>query len=243
MKSLHGAIPLAVLAATARAHVPVIGGSGGTDIGNHASIPTENTFSSSVDEDYQDDHSVDIDETTIIKPGRPKRDNRGDAFPQVPVKPTTLIGGPSGIDVGNTVDIPTLNEFSSSITESYTDDHSVDIDVTTIIKPYHRQKHPAVGFHHPMHQARNEGPSNVIGPNSFDSGNSFDATSYNSFDTDTNVSVDDDHSVKINSYEVIAPGGHDHDHHDHHEQPHYEGQEEEQPSKPAFYPQPEAPAP
>ncbi|KAL4817421.1 hypothetical protein BDW67DRAFT_183680 [Aspergillus spinulosporus] len=250
MKGLHGGIPLAVLAATARAQVQVIGGPSGADVGNHASIPTENTaistvnedfkddhsfelehevkvyppghghrkrvtggpgtsviggpsgddignsfaaasvniFSSEVNEAYKDDHSVDIDKTTIIKPYHHRRD---DNFPEVPDRPT-VIGGPSGDDIGNVADIPTLNEFSSSVTESYVDNHSVDVDKNTIVKPHWRRQHSAV----------------LDGPGGDDVGSAAFLAGVNKFSSSFTGKYKDDHSVDIDKTTIVKPGGH-----------------------------------
>ncbi|KAL4983386.1 hypothetical protein BDW68DRAFT_35111 [Aspergillus falconensis] len=250
MKGLHGGIPLAVLAATARAQAQVIGGPSGADIGNHASIPTENTatttvnedfkddhsfelehevkvfppghghhkrvaggpggsviggpsgddignafgaatvnsFSSEVNEAYKDDHSVDIDKTTIVKPHHHRR---GDNFPEVPVKPT-VIGGPSGDDIGNVADIPTLNEFASSVTESYVDDHSVDVDKNTIVKPHWRRQHGSV----------------LDGPGGDDVGSAAFLANVNEFSSSFTGKYKDDHSVDIDKTTIIKPDSH-----------------------------------
>ncbi|KAL5001773.1 hypothetical protein BDV10DRAFT_191806 [Aspergillus recurvatus] len=242
MKGLHGGIPLAVLAATARAQVQVIGGPGGVDVGNHASIPTENTatttvnedfkddhsfelehevkvyppghghhkrvargssgddignafgaatvnsFSSEVNEAYKDDHSVDIDKTTIVKPHHHRR---GDIFPEVPAKPT-VVGEPSGDDIGNVADIPTLNEFTSSVTTAYFDDHSVDVDKNTIIKPHSRRQHVSV----------------IDAPGGDDVGNAAFLADVNKLSSSFTGKYKDDHSVDIDKTTIIEPDSH-----------------------------------
>ncbi|KAL5339514.1 hypothetical protein BJX70DRAFT_397713, partial [Aspergillus crustosus] len=109
MKGLYRGIPLAVLAATAHAQVQGIGGSGGTDIGNGAAIPTENSVSSSVAEEYTDDHSLEFEHEVHVYPKGQGHDHhkRTAGFPG----DDSAIGGPGGVDIGNSADIPTLNEF------------------------------------------------------------------------------------------------------------------------------------
>ncbi|KAL4886909.1 hypothetical protein BJY04DRAFT_212879 [Aspergillus karnatakaensis] len=188
MKGLYRGIPLAVLAATAQAQVQVIGGSRGTDIGNAAAIPTKNTVSNSVSEEYTDDHSLELEHEVYIAPGHGHHKRDG----------PTVIDGPGGVDIGNSADIPTLNEFSSAYSESYTDDHSIDIDKTTIIKP---------GRH--GHSRR--GDSSVIGGSKgIDVGNSADIPTLNSFTAAYSEAYDDDHSVDIDETTIIKPGGHGH---------------------------------
>ncbi|KKK19674.1 hypothetical protein P175DRAFT_0497301 [Aspergillus ochraceoroseus IBT 24754] len=185
----------------------VIGGPGGIDTGNDATIPVTNDFSSSVTDDYTDDHSVDIDETFAIggwphehgfRPGMPGFERRSKGqFAEGPGE-ATVIGGPSGVDVGNGADIPTDNSFTSSVTDTYTDDHSVDInDKTTIWAP----EHPAHGYHHPMHIARHsgKGPTVIGGPSAVDVGNSADIPTTNSFSSSVDDTYTDDHSFSWES--------------------------------------------
>ncbi|KAJ0417931.1 hypothetical protein BJY00DRAFT_197496 [Aspergillus carlsbadensis] len=177
----------------------VIDGPGGVDVGNSASIPTVNEFSSSFTGKYKDDHSVDIDKTTIIK--KPDHHWGGKDRRNAP----SVIDGPGGVDVGNDAFIPTVNKFSASFTGKYKDDHSVDIDKTTIIKKPHHDEHPALGFHHPMHQARGDHPTLIGGPSGVDIGNSADIPTLNSFVSSVDESYTDDHSVDVDKTFIVKP--------------------------------------
>ncbi|THC94104.1 hypothetical protein EYZ11_006433 [Aspergillus tanneri] len=175
MKGLHGGIPIAVLAAVARAqYSELIGGSKGVDTGNSAAVPSTNEFASIYNDKNKDDHSIDIDHSVDIdhqvdvdvhpRPPhhhwRPRADgshahghdhDRGDA---------TLIGGSGGVDSGNSASVPSTNQFSSLYDEDNKDDHSVDIDhdvdvnhdidVDVHAKPPH---HPRPPHHHPRPRA------------------------------------------------------------------------------------------
>ncbi|KAL3476978.1 hypothetical protein BJX99DRAFT_257879 [Aspergillus californicus] len=168
----------------------LIGGASGVDVGNNADISTLNEFGSSVAGSYTDDHSIDVDTDTIIKPGYWRRGN-----------PSSIIDGSRGVDVGSGTSIPTVNKFSASYTGSYKDDHSIDIDATTIIKP----GHPAHGFHHPMHHPRGEDPTLIAGPGGVDVGNSADIPTLNSFTSSVDEDYTDDHSVDFDSTFVFKP--------------------------------------
>ncbi|KAL4951655.1 hypothetical protein BDW69DRAFT_36162 [Aspergillus filifer] len=171
----------------------VIGGPSGPDVGNAADIPTVNTFSSEVDEDYNDDHSWDVDATTVIKPHWWRRGE----------EPATVIGGPSGPDVGSSATFATVNKFSSEYTGKYSDNHHVDVDSTVVVKP---PGHPALGFHHPMHQGR-AGPATVIGgPSGPDVGNSADIPTVNTFTSTVDEDWNDDHHADVDSDFIVKPG-------------------------------------
>ncbi|PWY87787.1 hypothetical protein BO70DRAFT_378336 [Aspergillus heteromorphus CBS 117.55] len=193
----------------ARHHGDVIGGPDGVDTGNTAAIPFTNDFSSSVDEKYKDDHSVDVNkDKTIVDPKHPwlhhwKKDH-GD-----------VIGGPDGIDTGNTADIPFTSTFTSSVDEKAKDDHSVDINKDkTIVDPKHPWRH---------HWKKEHG--NVIGgPDGIDTGNTADIPFTSTFTSGVSEDYKDDHSVDLNKDKtVVDPAhpwrhhwvrgeGHDHDH-------------------------------
>ncbi|KAL2825888.1 hypothetical protein BJY01DRAFT_151535 [Aspergillus pseudoustus] len=341
MKGLHGGIPLAVLAAAAHAQAQGMGGSRGTDIGNIASIPTENTASTTVSEEYNDDHSfeleheiqvypqgkdrrhdkrsanapdgtgsdgageidigndasiptvnkfsssftgkynddnsIDIDKTTIIKGQKDqdhwRRDDDDDKFPEVPEGPTA-VDGPDGIDIGNIADIPTVNDSDASVSETSNDDHSVDVDKTTVVKSDHERRgtpvvdvgsstfiptvneysasfkgkynddhsvdidkttiikkpsrnhdeHPALGFHHPMHHARDERPTTSDG---VDIGNKADIPTLNSFTSDIDAEYNDNHSVDISDKtKIIKPAEDHHEDEDHHGDDHHDDHED-----------------
>ncbi|KAL4922362.1 hypothetical protein BDW62DRAFT_52181 [Aspergillus aurantiobrunneus] len=193
MKGLHGGIPLAVLAAAARAQ-DVIGGPKGADVGGHASIPTKNTFSSSVDDDYKDDHSVDIKHDFDIDNHHhwPHPWKRG--HPE-----TSVIDGPEGDDVGNSASVPTVNTFSSEVEDEYTDNHSVDAKNDVDIDHKHGRPHPKRG--HPE-------TSVIDGPEGADVGNSAAIPTVNSFSSDVDEDYKDDHHWdQKNELDVERPWG------------------------------------
>ncbi|KAL4923881.1 putative GPI anchored protein [Aspergillus undulatus] len=162
-----------------------LGGARGDDIGNVADIPTVNTFSSEVNDEYHDDHSWDIDATTVINPSRPHW-RRGNP-------PANVLGGASGDDIGNAANIPTVNDFSSEVTDSYADDHSLDVDSTFIVKPHHKRA----------------GPANVLGGASGDDvGSSAFIPTVNEFSSSYEGHYNDDHSVDVDATTIIKPPSH-----------------------------------
>ncbi|KAL4978714.1 hypothetical protein BDW66DRAFT_148926 [Aspergillus desertorum] len=130
---LLGSMVAVALGTTAAARV--IGGTGGADVGNYASIPTENTATITVNEDFKDDHSCELEhEVMVYTPGHGHHK-------RVAGRPDpSVIGGPSGDDIGNTFGAATVNSLSSEVNEAYKDDHSVDNDKTAIIKPHHHRR-------------------------------------------------------------------------------------------------------
>jgi hypothetical protein len=164
----------------------------------------------------------------------------------------TVIGGPGGVDIGNIADIPTWNSFFSSVDESYKDDHSVDVDKTTIVEPHKRAQ-----------RLGDDDDTLIDGPDGIDIGNVYTAATLNSINTQTHENVNDDHSVKIKSHEVIKPGpphyeghGEQHDEHDdrpkeeqhseqhdeHDDKPKEEQHSEQKPPQPTFHSNPQPPA-
>ncbi|RAH75307.1 putative GPI anchored protein [Aspergillus aculeatinus CBS 121060] len=119
-------------------HVDVIGGAEGIDTGNTFDMPITSKFSSVVNDAYIDDHSRDIDrDTTIVNP---KHHGPGHFKARGYYENVDVIGGPEGVDVGNTFDLPITSKFSSTVNDYYQDDHSRDIDVDkTVVKPHHHK--------------------------------------------------------------------------------------------------------
>ncbi|KAA8648885.1 putative GPI anchored protein [Aspergillus tanneri] len=268
MKGLHGGIPIAVLAAVARAQyseliggnidhqvdvdvhprpphhhwrpradgshahghdhdrgdATLIGGSGGVDSGNSASVPSTNQFSSLYDEDNKDDHSVDIDHdvdwgvdsgNSASVPSTNQfsslydEDNKDDHSVDIDHDVDW------GVDSGNSASVPSTNQFSSLYDEDNKDDHSVDIDhdvdvnhdidVDVHAKPPHH--HPRPPHHHPRPRAHgshahghdhDRGDATLIGGSGgVDSGNSASVPSTNQFSSLYNEDNKDDHSVDI----------------------------------------------
>ncbi|KAL4781376.1 hypothetical protein BJX76DRAFT_18098 [Aspergillus varians] len=224
----------------------VVGGPGAVDVGNTASLPTVNKFSASYTGKYSDDHSVDVDGSFVVKPA--SGDRHGPEHPALGFHhamhhartgPATVIGGSGGVDVGNTADIPTLNSFTSSVAQSYKDDHSFDLDSDFIVKGGHKAR--AV---RPAHDDDDDDFDDfdddddttlIGGPSGIDIGNIADIPTVNTFDSQTDESYKDDHSVKVNTDTVIDyPQPHP---------PHFEGHGGPPPSKPHDDWHPEPPAP
>ncbi|PYH90152.1 hypothetical protein BO71DRAFT_83238 [Aspergillus ellipticus CBS 707.79] len=170
----------------------VIGGPSGIDTGNTAAIPFTSTFTSEVNEDYKDDHSVNADlKGTVVRPAHHHwvRENAGhEKHPE-----TEVIGGPSGIDTGNTVAIPFTSTFSSEVNEDYKDDHSVEADLKgTVVRP---------GHHHwpAREETEHHGDHQVIGgPSGIDTGNTADIPFTSIFSSEYSETVQDDHAHKYN---------------------------------------------
>ncbi|EAW25153.1 putative GPI anchored protein [Aspergillus fischeri NRRL 181] len=202
MKGLVGGIPLALLvAAVANGHgeavqeegpVTLIGGPSGDDGGNSAAIGFNSSYSSGVKDNYQDDHSVDVNNTVVAAaPPRPpvlgyhKRDD-----PAV-----TFLKGPSGNDGGNSAEIEFDSSYASDVEDWYKDDHSLDKENHIITPP------PIHGFR------RRDDPSVTLvgGPSGNDGGNSVEVEFDSSYASAVKDSYKDDHSVDIDNHIVHPP--------------------------------------
>ncbi|EAW10416.1 putative GPI anchored protein [Aspergillus clavatus NRRL 1] len=170
-----------------------IGGPSGNDGGNSADVDFKSLYSSAVSESYEDDHSWDIDNKIITPPAPPmpgfrKRGHGGG----------TAIGGPSGADEGNSAGIGLNSKYSSTVTESYKDDHSVDIK-NHIVTP------PPPPFGHPGFRKRGgRGGIAIGGPSGDDGGNSADIKFDNDYLSEINESYKDDHSFDLDN-KIITP--------------------------------------
>ncbi|RAH64117.1 uncharacterized protein BO66DRAFT_406614, partial [Aspergillus aculeatinus CBS 121060] len=158
-------------------HVDVIGGPGGVDIGNTFDLPITSKFSSEVNDYYQDDHSRDLDFNKKIVHKRQHGDD------------VDLIGGPEGVDIGNTFSLPITSKFSSEVNDYYQDDHSWDVDVDK--KLVHKRQH---GDHVDV----------IGGPGGVDTGNTFDMPITSKFSSEVNDYYQDDHSRAIDTDTTIV---------------------------------------
>ncbi|KAH1738338.1 hypothetical protein KXX09_004540, partial [Aspergillus fumigatus] len=182
--------------------VTLVGGPSGNDGGNSVEFEFDSSYASVVKDAYKDDHSVGIENHITHPPPAPGFRKRGDGD-------TTVIGGPSGNDGGNSAEIEFDSSYNSAVKDAYTDDHSVDIDDHIV------QAAPSRGFH-----KRGGGDTTVIGgPSGDDGGNSasfeFDSSYASSpaaeveFESTYESSVKDyykdDHSVDIENHVIHPP--------------------------------------
>ncbi|KAI9375193.1 hypothetical protein BJX61DRAFT_540090 [Aspergillus egyptiacus] len=220
MKGLHGGIPLAVLAATARAQVRPAGGVG--DVGNYGgSFPAYNVKTTNVQQDIKDDHSIELEHEyevhvyPVHDHGKDyghghDYDKRSAEAPE-----GTALGGPGGIDVGNNADLPTLNTAYEETNVKVKDDHSVDYDEETFIKVPEKEHHwkpehdwkEGEGEHH----WRRDGPTALGGPAGVDVGNNAGLPTLNTAYEETNVKSKDDHSLDVDKTTLIKVPKKDHD--------------------------------
>ncbi|KAI9037867.1 putative GPI anchored protein, partial [Aspergillus affinis] len=189
--------------------VTLIDGPGGIDTGNDADLSTTNTFLSDYDEFNQDDHSftgksaADVDVDTHVPypvpvpaPGHPHHwKARGHHEP-----PVTVIGGPSGIDTGNSADLSSVNTAISDYDEFNRDDHSFDAKAKADYDLHYRRS---------VH-ARQFGTDVIDGPGGIDSGNGFSAPTSNHAVAGYSEYNEDDHSVDIDSKTDVDVDGHFH---------------------------------
>ncbi|KAF7184788.1 hypothetical protein CNMCM7691_006396 [Aspergillus felis] len=110
------------------------GGISGNDEGNSAGIEFDSLYSSIVEDYIKDDHSVDIKNTVVTPPPPPPPHPPFPGFRKRDDGDTTLIGGNSGNDGGNSAAIEFDSSYASAVEDWYKDDHSVDI-TNHIVKP------------------------------------------------------------------------------------------------------------
>ncbi|GIK03386.1 hypothetical protein Aspvir_007455 [Aspergillus viridinutans] len=112
--------------------------------------------------------------------------------------PVTLIGGPSGDDGGNSAAIAFDSSYSSSVKDTYKDDHSVDLK-NTVVVPAPPQP-PVSGF-----RKRDDGETTFFrGPSGNDGGNSAEIEFDSAYASVVEDWYKDDHSTDIKNT-VIAP--------------------------------------
>ncbi|PYI03424.1 hypothetical protein BO78DRAFT_375274 [Aspergillus sclerotiicarbonarius CBS 121057] len=180
-----------------RGNEDLIGGAGGIDTGNTATIPITNGFSSTVNEASTDDHSAKVDkDKTVVAPEHHPDFHHPHHIRGEP----SLIGGASGVDTANGAAIPITNGFSSSVNEYSADDHSVDADLKdTLVRP---------GVHHPHHVR-----DLIGGAGGIDTGNSVVIPITNAFASSDHEVSSDDHSADVNAKDtLVAPPDHHHPH-------------------------------
>ncbi|KAF7586125.1 hypothetical protein BBP40_009421 [Aspergillus hancockii] len=187
--------------------VTLVGGPGGVDVGNAAAADFENEYKSKVTTFNKDDHSVDINKDThiVALPPPPHHgpphgfgghhERRGER-PDV-----TVVGGPGGVDVGNTAASAFENRYKANVNTYNEDDHSVNINHETDIKfippPPHGPPHHDF---HPGRERRNHGAdvTMVGGPGGVDVGNAAAYAQKNEYDSKVSTYNKDDHGVDIN---------------------------------------------
>ncbi|GKZ82679.1 hypothetical protein AnigIFM56816_007500 [Aspergillus niger] len=197
MKGLQSGISIAMLAAMAKASL--ISGESGVDGGQEASLPITNGFTSTVNEEHSDDHSVDVDAKNKVVD---EHAHHGHHWPREEINQKG-----SGGSNEHFYD-PHTNVKSKTVNESHEGDHSVHID-----KDESAVKGPAHG--HPHHHARSE-PDLISGESGIDTGNSASLPVTNGFSSSVNEAHSDDHSSKINKDKTVVDEDKHHGHHGHH---------------------------
>ncbi|RHZ50827.1 hypothetical protein CDV55_101337 [Aspergillus turcosus] len=175
----------------------VIGGPSGDDDGNEAAIEFDSDYSSIVEDWYKDDHSMDIKNHIIHPPPVPGFRKRGhrDAEPD---GPTTVIGGPSGDDGGNSASIEFDSSYASSVKDWYKEDHSFD-EKNHIVTP------PLM---HGFRKRGDRGATVIGGPSGDDGGNSAEVEFDSSYASSVKDWYKDDHSFDEKNHIVSPPPMH-----------------------------------
>ncbi|RHZ65160.1 putative GPI anchored protein [Aspergillus thermomutatus] len=161
----------------------VIKGPSGDDGGNEAEIEFDSAYSSVVEDWVKDDHSADI-KNNIFSPGFRKRGDHD----------ATVIGGPSGNDGGNSLEIEFDSSYSSVVEDWYKDDHSLNEENHIVSPP------PMPGFR----RRGDRGATVIGGPSGNDGGNSAEVDFDSSYDSTVKDWYKDDHSIDIKN-DIVHP--------------------------------------
>ncbi|KAJ5650875.1 uncharacterized protein N7484_004598 [Penicillium longicatenatum] len=189
-----------------------MGGPSGDDEGINWDISQTADIKTNVNEDYEDDHSINIKHKDVFPPpshppfGFPKRG-------LYPHSGGTVIGGPSGDDGGQSFNMPITVETDTAVNEHYQDDHSIDLK--------HEDVYPAPHFGHPFRRAYSpdsadreggddddysppivSGGTAMGGPSGDDDGINWGSPTHIGVDTNVNEHHDDNHAVKIDTTTV-----------------------------------------
>ncbi|KAJ5202035.1 uncharacterized protein N7498_006698 [Penicillium cinerascens] len=119
-----------------RAGGTAIGGPSGEDDGISFDNGIHANFHTNVNENYQDDHSIDLKHTDIY-PLLPRWSSADLASVRgwEPEQGGTAMGGPSGNDGGQEFNMPIIVNTHTDVDESYKDDHSIDIKNKDVYPP------------------------------------------------------------------------------------------------------------
>lgn len=131
-----------------------MGGPSGNDGGQEFNMPITANIDTSVDEDYKDDHSIDLKHKDVYPPpphfGGPhfprayspsREGGSGDDYP--PVAGGTAMGGPSGDDSDGGFNAPKSVDVDSNVNEDHEDNHAIKLDTTTVHPPsWNIPEHP-----------------------------------------------------------------------------------------------------
>ncbi|CAG8263736.1 unnamed protein product [Penicillium olsonii] len=213
MKGFIGGIPIALLAVAAQAQVAErqngIGQEGNTVINGPISGPSgkdfdstfTNPYAANINENHQkheytkEDHSVNVKHTKEFHPH-----SHGPSVvegPQVPgmgpfakrqAHGGTAMGGPSGNDGGQSFDLSYTANIKTDVSDTNTDDHSIDLDHTDAygLPPWKRSF--GNGY---------EGGTAMGGPSGDDEGQSVSLPTTVDVDTSVKDFNKDDHSIDL----------------------------------------------
>lgn len=197
-----------------------MGGPSGDDKGIDWDMSQTADIKTNVNEDYEDDHSINIKNKDVyLPPSHPPF-----AFPKRSLYPHsggTAMGGPSGNDGGQSFNMPITIETDTAVNEHYEDDHSIDLK--------HKDVYPAPHFP-PFHGGRPfrrayspdsadreggddddnddfsppviSGGTAMGGPSGDDDGIDFSSPTHIGVDTNVNEHHDDNHAIKLDTTTV-----------------------------------------
>ncbi|KAJ5526154.1 hypothetical protein N7494_012804 [Penicillium frequentans] len=186
-----------------------MGGPSGEDKGIDWDMSQTADIKTNVNEDYEDDHSINVKHEDIFSPpshppfGFPKRS-------LYPHSGGTAMGGPSGNDGGQSFNMPITVETDTTVNEHYQDDHSIDLKNKNVYPAPHFPPSTVVvlsvggddddddDFSPPVVS----GGTAMGGPSGEDDGIDFSSPTHVGVDTNVNEHHDDNHAIKLDTTTV-----------------------------------------
>jgi len=207
-----------------------MGGPSGEDDGLDFDNGIHAHFHTNVNENYKDDHSVDLKHTDVFPPPPPVEfgpPGFGGPFKRgwEPEQGGTAQGGPSGNDGGQEFNMPITVNTHTDVDEDYQDDHSIDVKHKDVYPPPPPPAFPAFGgpgpvvpeggvtpfrrAYSPSSEERTAGGGGggtaEGGPSGEDDGINFGGPTDVGVDSNVSENHVDNHAIKADSTDIHPP--------------------------------------
>ncbi|KAJ5646452.1 hypothetical protein N7490_002824 [Penicillium lividum] len=190
-----------------------MGGPSGEDGGLNFDMSQSADIHTNVNEDYKDDHSINIKDTEVYPSPFGLPFKRG-LYPHG--GGGTALGGPSGNDGGQDFNMPITVETDTTVNEEYQDDHSIHLKHKDVYPaPHFSPFHGAAPFRRAYSPDRVGGSGDDFsdppfvsggtamgGPSGDDDGMGFGSATDVGVDTNVNENHDDNHAIKLDTTTV-----------------------------------------
>ncbi|KAJ5759061.1 hypothetical protein N7520_006217 [Penicillium odoratum] len=190
-----------------------MGGPSGEDGGLNFDMSQSADIHTNVNEEYKDDHSINIKDTEVYPSPFGLPFKRG-LYPHG--GGGTALGGPSGNDGGQDFNMPITVETDTTVNEEYQDDHSIHLKHKDVYPaPHFSPFHGAAPFRRAYSPDRVGGSDDDFsdppfasggtamgGPSGDDDGMGFGSATDVGVDTNVNEKHDDNHAIKLDTTTV-----------------------------------------